>query len=350
MGDDSTPMVNAVSESEAKGMTGPCVSVVVPCYNIEEYVGSTLMSIASQTYENTDVILVDDGSTDGTNRVLQEFARERRNWRVLLKTNGGLSAARNAGIDLARGSWLVFVDGDDLLEPTAIERLLQVAIASNVSLVCANHFIQANGNNTLVNVNPTGSEAVVRIMSQHDAFESILYHREIDVSAWGKIFARYLFDSVRFPEGRIYEDTYYFDDILAEVGELAYLTTPLYYYVMRQGSIVNVPWSGKQIQFIEAADKFAKHAEELYPDLARAALRRRVHARLSVLRYMENIEHPDEIRYRDEVVGFIREHGRCVLRDKFAPNRDKIGILLASLSPKLFFWFWRLYSVVRKDR
>lgn len=323
----------------------PVVSVVVSCFNIEQHVGACLESISAQTYTNLDVILVDDGSTDGTGTVLNRFASANEGWHVLAKQNGGPSSARNAGIRAATGDWLIFVDGDDVLAPHAVERLLGAAIASGVPLICANHYVQSNGRD--VAVWPIGDE--VRSLSQREAFESVLYHREIDVSAWGKIYARHLFDSVRYPEGRIYEDTYVFDDILAEVDRIHYLAMPLYHYVMRSGSIVNVAWSGKQLQFIDAADKFAAHAESLYPGLARGALRRRVHARLSVLRYMERVEGEDR-QLRDDIVAYVRETGRRVLGDPKAPNRDKAGILLVLISPRLFFWFWRVYSLRRKDR
>lgn len=334
---------HASSGSEAS--PGSVVSVIVSCFNIEEYVGACLESIAAQTYKRLDVILVDDGSTDGTGAVLHRFADGREGWQVLAKPNGGLSSARNAGIELAKGEWLVFVDGDDMLEPQAVERLLGVAVALGVALVCGNHFVRSRGRD--VAVRPPRDAA--RLLSQRDALESVLYHREIDVSAWGKIYARKLFESVHYPEGRIYEDTYVFDDVLVQVDRVAYLATPLYHYVMRSGSIVNVAWTGKQRQFLDSVDKFAAHAEDLYPDLARGALRRRVHARLSVLRYMERVE-GDDRQLRDDVVAYVREAGRVVLADPEAPNRDKVGIVLASISPRLFFWFWRLYSVLRKDR
>lgn len=325
--------------------SGPIVSVIVSCFNIEECVLFCLESIAAQTYANMEVILVDDGSTDSTGAVLDRFVSGRDGWRVLAKQNGGLSSARNAGIELARGEWLVFVDGDDLLAPRAVERLLGVAVASGVSLVCGNHFVRSNGRDTAV----WPASDAVRVLSERESFESALYHREIDVSACGKLYARKLFESVRYPEGRIYEDTYVFDDVLVQAGRVAYLATPLYHYVMRPGSIVNVAWSGKQLQFLDSVEKFAAHAEELYPDLARGALRRRVHARLSVLRYMEDVD-GDDRRLRSDIAAYVRAAGWAVLADPWAPNRDKAGILLASVSPRLFFWFWRLYSGVRKDR
>jgi glycosyltransferase involved in cell wall biosynthesis len=325
--------------------TGPLVSVVVSCFNIERYVGACLESIDTQTYDHLHVVLVDDGSTDGTGAVLEQFAVGREGWQVLVKPNGGPSSARNAGLDVAEGEWLVFVDGDDVLEPRAVELLLNAAVASGVLLACGNHFVRSRGKD--VAVWPIGES--VRLLSQREAFESVLYHREIDVSAWGKIYARKLFESVRFPEGRIYEDTYVFDDVLAQVERVAYLTTPLYHYVMRSGSIVNDTWSGKQLQFLDAVDKFTNDVEDRYPDLIRGVRRRRVHARLSVLRYMERVESEDRNR-RSDIVAYVRENGPAVLVDRQAPSRDKVGIVLVSVSPRLFFLFWRIYSMLRKDR
>lgn len=325
--------------------TGPLVTIVVSCYNIERYVTACLESIAAQTYPTLEVILVDDGATDDTGEILRRFATGRAGWCVHSKPNGGPSSARNAGIELASGEWLMFVDGDDVLDPQAVEKLLAVALSLGVPLVCGNHWVQSGGRD--VAVGSVGTEA--RVLTQREAFESVLYHGELDVSAWGKIYARTLFEAVRYPDGRIYEDTYVFDDILAQVDRVAYLPMPLYHYVMRSGSIVNVAWSGKQLQFIDAADKFAARAEERFPDLAAGSRRRRVHARLSVLRYMERVEGADR-DLRRETVTFIRDTGRSVLADRAAPARDKVGIVLVMIAPTLFFLFWRLYSLCRRDR
>jgi glycosyltransferase involved in cell wall biosynthesis len=341
-------MHNPGAESVSTGGAtnpGPLVSIVVSCFNIEKYVLACLESIRAQTYAKLDVILVDDGSSDATGELLEHFARGVAGWRVVAKVNGGPSSARNAGISVARGEWLVFVDGDDVLESRAVELLLDAAGSSGASLVCGNHYVQSHGRDAAVQPVLCG----VSSLSQREAFESVLYHGRIDVSAWGKMYARKLFESVRFPEGRIYEDTYVFDDVLAQLDGVAYLATPIYHYVMRSGSIVNVAWSGKQMQFIDAVDKFTAHAERLYPELARGCVRRRVHARLSVLRYMENVEGGDR-QLRNQVVAYVRGTGREVLADPKAPRRDKVGIGLVAISPRLFFLLWKAYSVLRRDR
>ncbi|MGF3052681.1 glycosyltransferase family 2 protein [Microbacterium sp. YY-03] len=327
------------------GSNHAVVSVIVACFNIEQYVESCLISLAKQTYPHLEVILVDDGSTDGTASLLREYARDRSGWRVITKPNGGLSSARNAGIDASSGDWLVFVDGDDMLVPHAINRLVEVAGTESAELVCGSHFIRSGGRNIPVNAVDGG----VRELTQQEAFFSALYHGAIDVSAWGKLYSRRIFNSIRYPEGRIYEDTYVFGDVLAQVDKVTYVGEPLYLYVMREGSIVNAGWAGKQIQFIEAADRFAAQAESSYPNLVRAANRRRVHARLSVLRYMEKVTGKDRL-LRDEIVGFVRSAGPSTLEDPQAPRRDKVGIRLVRLSPRLFFLFWKLYAFVRSDR
>lgn len=342
---DSSEARQSVEGSGGSVPHGGSVSVVVSCFNIETYVEACLASIARQTYSDFEVILVDDGSTDATAAILDAFVQTRASWTVLHKENGGLSSARNAGIAAAKGDWLVFVDGDDLLEERALELLVNAAIRTSSDLVCANHWVQSGDNR--VAAGALGSET--RILTQRDAFLSVLYHGDIDVSAWGKVYASSLFRDLRFPEGRIYEDTYVFDDILARVSQVTYIPIPLYCYVMRPGSIVNVTWSGRQMQFIDAADKFADHAEELYPELSKAAVRRRVHARLSVLRYMGEVGDEYTGAKRD-LISYVRKAGTGVLWDRDAPMRDKLGIVLIRISPQLFSWAWSVYSRLRPDR
>lgn len=335
----------SMTPAKNDGLDHAVVSVIVACFNIESYVESCLISLAKQTYPYLEVILVDDGSTDGTTSLLQKYAQEHSGWYVITKPNGGQSSARNAGIDMSSGKWVVFVDGDDMLVPHAISRLLEVAIARDAELVCGNHFIRSGKRDIPVIVVEDG----VLDLTQKDAFASALYHGAIDVSPWGKLYSRRVFDTIRYPEGRIYEDTYVFGDVLAQVNKVTYVSEPLYHYVMREGSIVHAGWTGKQLQFIEAVDRFAAQAQSMYPDLAEAAGRRRVHARLSVLRYMEKVTGKDRL-LRDELVAFVRNAGRAILQDPQAPRRDKVGIRLVRLSPKLFFLFWKLYAAIRSDR
>lgn len=338
-------MTNRGTDGPVISRPTPLVSVIVPCFNIERYIGACLESIAAQNYTNLEVVLVDDGSTDGTTRIIEEFAKTREGWRIVTQPNGGLSSARNKGIDASSGEWLVFVDGDDLITEDAIEQLVASAFATGASLICANHFIRSRGRDVAAYT----TSGCPSTMSRHDAFESVLYHRWIDVSACAKMYARQVFQDVRFPVGRVYEDTYIFDELLVKVEMVGIVDRPIYHYVVRPESIVNLTWSGRQLQFVEAVEKLVGRAEALYPDLEQAARRRRVHARLSVLRYMEHVTGSDRDR-RSEIVSYIREFGGSVLRDRKAPNRDKAGIVLAAVSPRLFFCFWRAYSRLRKDR
>lgn len=314
----------------------PLVTVILAAYNIENHLPSALDSLVAQTYPNIEILLVNDGSTDGTLVLLESFAEAHPNATVISQENKGLSGARNTGLDSASGEWLTFLDGDDFLAQDAVEVLLGLALSTDAQIACSNlHVISGNKTSP---IHPDDSREFV--MSQRGALESGLYQGPINVSACGKIYATEIFQNVRFPESRIYEEIYIFGDIVRQVESVAYTSRPVYNYVLRDGSITRQHYTDILLQQIEAADRLSSISESLHPDLHRAALRRRVQARLSVLRYMVDIDQ-NAIPKRKELQSFVRRNALKVLSDRRASFRDKVAVASASLSYGLFIRLWQ---------
>ena len=328
-------------EKEMTQEKKPLISVIVPVYRVEAYLEKCVHSILAQDMEDYELILVDDGSPDGCGAICRRFAEQDSRVRYIRKENGGLSDARNAGIGAAWGTYLSFIDADDYVEPAYLSYLLSLLqSAPGCKVSQANHFVERNGKSR-----PEYPEET-RAFSTREAFEAALYHDRVDVSGWGKLCHRSVFDTLRYPKGRLYEDTWIFGDVLLSTPVYVYGGQPQYHYVQREGSLVNRGFSDQTTQFIEAVERLADTALRAYPDLKPACARRLTHARLSVLRYMEHCP-PAYRGLRDELRTAVLNSGPAVCADPRAPKRDKLAIRLLGLGYFAFYQSWALYNKIR---
>ena len=230
------------------------VSVIVPIYNVERYVEKTIVSIINQSYKDLEIILVNDGSTDNSLKICRDFAKIDDRIIVLDKKNGGLSDARNYGIEKSKGEYILFVDGDDYIHYQMVEILYNCAQKSSSDMVICN-FTRVNENentvdtkidlNQLKNINTyTNTEAL------HKLFISDTYL--IFSVAWNKLYKRSLFHEVRFPYGKIHEDEFTSYKLIDLADKIGYINIPLYYYVRREGSIVSSGITDRSFQKVEA--------------------------------------------------------------------------------------------------
>lgn len=203
------------------------LSVIVPVYNVEPFIRECLDSILAQTYKKFELILVDDGSTDCSGEICEEYAKKDERIRVLHKENGGLSSARNAGLDVAVGEYICFIDSDDIISPNYLSDLYEVITKQNVDLVFCDIDSERLRDNVIKLKKPLK-------LSADEAWEWLGDHNTREyvqlVVAWNKIYSRKLFDELRYPVGKIHEDDFMINDLLKRVKEIAYLPTKLYHY------------------------------------------------------------------------------------------------------------------------
>ena len=173
--------------SNMKSIDSTLVSVVVPVYGVEKYVEKCLDSLSHQSYENIEVIVVDDGSTDRSGDICEEFAKKDKRIKVFHKTNGGLSDARNYGIKRAKGEYVCLVDSDDWVKSGFVEKMVNVALRENADIVVCGYNDMVPGRITM-----TGEEATMRLLVEQE---------NVDIIAWNKMYRRSLFDDVSYPEG-----------------------------------------------------------------------------------------------------------------------------------------------------
>lgn len=256
--------------------------MIVPVYNAEKYVSECVESLTEQTFRDFEIILVDDGSTDNSPALCERLAREYENIRVIHRENGGISAARNTGIEHARGEWLSFTDSDDAAAPAMLERLTSLVKEHNARI--ASISFEGEGKNDVHTYSPT--DALTHLLKEDGTFTT---------SVWGKLFHHSLFADIHFPEGLIYEDFYTVPLLIDKTDKVAHSDEILYRYrVDNSESITHAKFSKKRLMYFTVADDIDKFLSEKYPALLMHSKNRRT-------------------RY---AVSFFRQAAQCDERDK----------------------------------
>lgn len=212
------------------------ISVIVPVYNVEKYIDRCINSILNQTFLNYELILVDDGSLDNSTCICEEYAKRDERISIIYKKNGGLSSARNAGIDASKGEYLLFVDGDDVIHPEMLE-ILYSHLKKNNAQISIGDFCRFHNESELRF--PSGNEIVQNTHSGIQILEK-LYDRNVAasyVSACGKLIKRSLFENVRFPLGRLFEDEFTTYLLYYKAHKVSVTEKILYYYYVNDEGI-----------------------------------------------------------------------------------------------------------------
>ncbi len=238
----------------------PLVSVIVPVYNVERFLDRCMRSLVGQTYRRLEIILVDDGSPDGSPELCDEWDKRDARVRVIHKSNGGPSEARNIALDDMHGDFVAFVDSDDYVEPDYVERLyagIGDADMSMYSIVCEDSNGIAWSEDGTESANETvrpGSEAVVDVPTVIGS-EEYIYRATLDwrlVVVWNKLYRASVWESLRFPVGLIHEDEYVMPQVVDRCGTINVLPDGLYHYVANDSSIMHSDFGIKNLDRLEA--------------------------------------------------------------------------------------------------
>ena len=218
------------------------ISIIIPVYNVEQYLAECVNSVRSQTYQQLEILLINDGSTDRSPEICEELAAQDSRIRLIHQENQGLSGARNRGIDEATGAYLIFVDSDDWLPEHHVARLYDKMLEYQADMVIAHHCSFRGEDSTFLYYT---TEVFEQLYSREEMLAEYPKRRMIDgvfLSAWAKLYKRRLFDKVRYPVGRVAEDAATTYKLYLEAERILYLNEPLYYYLLRPGSI-SLTWN-----------------------------------------------------------------------------------------------------------
>ena len=234
------------------------ISIVVPIYNVENYLNKCINSILKQTYKNIEIILVDDGSTDSSGYLCDQISKTDNRIIVIHKNNGGLSSARNTGIDNCNGKYIIFIDSDDYISENMVKFLYEDIINTQSDMsICGYYEVYKNDVKEALHSNErftiSSEEALSYLYSNYCVITSL---------AWNKIFKRNLFEKVRFTEGKVHEDDIIILDILKNINKISFNLKPLYYYVQRNNSITG-KFSSKRLDCLYALENREHYFERI---------------------------------------------------------------------------------------
>lgn len=377
----------------------PLVSVIVPVYNVAKILERCVESIRKQVYPNLEIILIDDGSTDMSGAFCDVFAKKDPRIKVIHQENQGLSAARNAGLKLATGKWITFVDSDDTIRPDMIDLLHKMCYTNRTKMSICGFFEVKEGAPTAtipLNTYASTSKALTPssaspspltsahadtsapriskrrgkhpaqdteiVLTTAECLKAMLCEEGFSMSAWGKLYARELFDLVRFPVGRLYEDVGTTYQLILQCDRIAVSSAQEYNYYQNSGSITQQSFTVKKLDLIDLTDKMCDDIihwskDNKSPDqamLLNLTKKRRMHARFSILRQIvslppESITDPQSIKNAQQsVVKYLRQHKAYVLQNPLASRRDKLAMRSLQLGLPVFRYAWQHYSAKRK--
>ena len=195
------------------------ISIVIPVYNVEKYIKECIESVINQTYKNLEIILVNDGSTDLSRTICEEYEKKDNRIKIIDKENGGLADARNKGLEYINGELVTFIDSDDYIKEDMIETLLNNLIKENADVSICGYYLAYNKKN------------------DYKLEENVNSFKYYDVSAWAKLYKTELFKNIKFPKGKISEDWYIMYKIFDKANSIVYDSSPKYYYRQRNSGI-----------------------------------------------------------------------------------------------------------------
>lgn len=313
----------------------PLITVIIPVYNVREYLERCARSVMGQTYPRLEILLIDDGSTDGSGEICDRLAREDTRVRAVHKENGGSSSARNRGLELFSGEYVGFVDSDDYIEPDMYERLLQGIRESGAGIAqIGRNEIDEKGNLLPDICRPPEAES---FLDSRDFFRELLMHRG-DCSFCTKLIRRELMENRRFPEGKLNEDFRLLIGILPETRGVISLPGYGYHVFYRLGSNSRrtdaEDFSRVFGDSVDNADLARELAEEHYPELLKEAFRFGVFQRLEYLLHIPVSQMTGENRQYREIVRYLRKNWARAMANPLLTPKNKLYHTLFAVSPR----------------
>lgn len=292
--------------------SSPLISIITPIYNAEEYIEKGINSVIGQTYQNWELLLIDDGSTDGSAAICDNAAAKDSRIKVIHKPNGGVSSARNMGLDNAKGDYIAWVDSDDFFAPNALERMLGAVQANNVPIAICNY----------TNISPNGKHSVRYTFLTEDR----VFPRETVVGlvlgvaitpvVWTTLWERSLWEGIRFPEGKLFEDVQITYKVYEKASAAVFIAEPILFRVVHADSLSKIRNLKNRVEgslcyitrFNDAVHRWPQYRKSMLVSSARIMLILRDNVMHTSRRLFS--EYKTDIR---TICSFYREHKNEIL-------------------------------------
>ena len=313
------------------------ISVIVPVYNTEPYLERCIESIRNQSINDIEIMLVNDGSTDTSGEICDRYMKTDSRIRVIHKTNGGLSSARNAGMDASTGDYLAFVDSDDFIEYDMYERMIEACDRHDAEIAISGRFDHKDGEISLMFT----EETEIRLNTEQ-AIERLLTWDGIDSSACDKLFKRQVFKDIRFPCGKYNEDVFVMTMVLARAEGIVHIGAPMYHYVHREKSITSQSFNHRKMDLLDATTAILGFVKREYPRLTMKA--RCFHTKGILYLYpllLRSNWKEDRSGYETQLRQELLENLVIILFGKDFSLKERITAILLFSGLYLPFYKWR---------
>lgn len=318
-------------------MKDKLVSVIIPVYKTEEYLERCLNSVLMQSYKNLEVILVDDGSPDRSGELCELYTQQDSRINVIHKKNGGLSSARNVGLDVAKGRYLTFIDSDDCIHPEMLKWMVAQIERSNSDMVTTG--LECFKTKFPSNIE-TRYEVKFKIMDKNSFIDHLYPHNfeEISVTACGKLYKATIFNDLRYPEGVVHEDLRIFLDVLMRCNRISVSEQAMYYYYINPNSIMH----GNYLEY----DRFGEFiVRESYIGFfeKKGLIDQTMWALNDYLTFFMRNYYAVFLRYPERKKDFIphvkifRKHLKQIMSDPFVCRMRKVCAKMMLTFPKISF-------------
>ena len=307
------------------------ISIIVPVYNVEQYLEKCVNSITNQTYKNLEIILVDDGATDNSGKMCDELAKSDDRIKVYHKKNGGLSDARNYGVERATGEYIGFVDSDDYIDEEMYNKLYEAIKKENTDVAeCNFRFIYSN---RIANYT---EDNYYLVLNRDEYTKEYVNMNRIFGAAWTKLIRSSLAKEIKFPKGKLFEDGFYSLELMKKARNFVIFDSPYYNYVMRENSITNSKFNEKNLDLIEIADGIYDYVISAYPYLKKEADRRKMYSYFNTLdAIILSSEYNNKTYFNNIKVYFHKNFLQLLINNKISINR-KIRLLIMLLNKKMY--------------
>ena len=241
----------------------PLISVIVPIYHVEQYLNRCVESLVNQTYSNLEIILVDDGSPDNCPKMCDDWVQKDSRIKVIHKGNGGLSDARNAGMQIANGDVICFIDSDDWIDLKAFEVMLNVMQDDESDIIsCGVKWVDEDGDLLrLVSVDEH------EMLNTHDSMQELLHDGKLKQHVWNKLYRRNVIENIPFEKGKYHEDVFWSYQVIGRAKKISVIADSFYNYVQRSDSIMGESYSPKRLDALDAMQLRCEYIKTHFPDL-----------------------------------------------------------------------------------
>lgn len=321
------------------------ISILVPVYNSDKYLKKCVESILNQTYENIELILVNDGSTDTSYELIEQFKIQDKRVKAVHIENNGVANARNIALDNATGDYFLYVDSDDWIEQDYIEELYNLIIQEKADICIGNcvHYIE----NTNSYIHKDFGIHEKRIYNKCEAVEELMYHNFLRHSPWGKLYKKQIFDGMRFPTGYHYEDLALIYKLFFKAEKIIYTPMEKYIYMVREGSIVHRELSQADVKAIlQYSEEIVEFLEKEVPQIIDSG---KYLLLINSIKIIESVEKNETNKvYINKAMSNLKKYRKDVISNKKVSYKYKMLFIISYFGIHVLKLSLKIKKVIKK--